>query len=116
MAAVLGLASATATAICGSLHSWQMYAAIAVAAWAASAAFHARDVRVTERTDYLLADALVLFGLLVAIARASGWASRRFAALFAAYCVTGALTMPVGAAAWCSRRLQNSLQIEGVAG
>jgi Per1-like family len=54
-----------------------VYAAVAIAAWAASAAFHARDVKVTERTDYLLADALVLFGLLVAVARALGCACRR---------------------------------------
>jgi hypothetical protein len=52
---------------------WLAYAATAIAAWAASAAFHARDVKLTERTDYLLADALVLFGLLVAGARALGW-------------------------------------------
>ena len=65
---------------------WQVYAAIAVAAWAASAAFHARDVKLTERTDYLLADALVLFGLLVAAARALGWGGRHSAALTPVTC------------------------------
>lgn len=70
------------------LCSWQAYAAIAIAAWAASAAFHARDVKITERTDYLLADALVLFGLLVAAARALGCASRRFAAFATVSCVS----------------------------
>lgn len=51
---------------------WLLYACIAVAAWAASVAFHARDMKATERTDYLLADALILYGFLVTVARTLG--------------------------------------------
>ncbi len=51
---------------------WLGYGCLAVVAWAASAAFHARDVRATEVADYLIADALILYGFLVTLARVLG--------------------------------------------
>ncbi len=51
---------------------WLGYGGLAVVAWAASAAFHARDVRATEVADYLIADALILYGFLVTLARVLG--------------------------------------------
>lgn len=63
---------------------WLAYAGIAIAAWTASVAFHVRDVKATERTDYLLADALILYGFLVTVARTLGWTRWRQWALLAA--------------------------------
>lgn len=48
--------------------------AVAVASWAAAAVFHTRDTGVTERIDYLLADAVVFSSLTVTLLRVWGMA------------------------------------------
>lgn len=48
-------------------------------AWAASATFHARDVPATEAADYMLADAVVVWGTLAAAARVGGCGAARLA-------------------------------------
>jgi len=51
---------------------WAVYFGISLSAWAASAAFHARDINVTEAADYMLADAVVLWGTLTTALRVLG--------------------------------------------
>lgn len=55
---------------------WVAYYGISLLAWAASAVFHARDVPLTEKADYMLADAFILWGCLTAALRVSGQEQR----------------------------------------
>ena len=48
---------------------WPAYFLLSAAAWLASAAFHGRDTRLTERLDYYLAGALVAFTTFLSAAR-----------------------------------------------
>ncbi|BGP37642.1 hypothetical protein JCM10449v2_001559 [Rhodotorula kratochvilovae] len=49
------------------------YAWSGILAWVASAVFHTRDTRATERTDYFLAAGTMLVGLWAAVVRLQGW-------------------------------------------
>lgn len=48
---------------------WRGYMLLSINAWLWSAAFHARDTRLTERLDYFAAAALIFFNLFLAVAR-----------------------------------------------
>jgi hypothetical protein len=48
---------------------WVLYGIFHVIAWGASAIFHMRDTRLTERIDYMAADSVVAMGLIVAVVR-----------------------------------------------
>lgn len=48
---------------------WYTYGLVSATAWLASAVFHWRDTKVTERLDYALADTVVAFGFLTTLVR-----------------------------------------------
>lgn len=51
---------------------WWVYIAASCVAWVSSAVFHSRDNKVTERTDYIAAIAVVFAGAALAAVRVTG--------------------------------------------